>query len=751
MGDLDTLIVQDPRNEQEAMAAGRVLLATHDGYPGALRPLRQPAQAGFEPPALRHLSAEHIPFLIVDPAPVKPPPTLDSDSEVECAGVEKGFAMKLTKVHITNFQSVRDSNEFNFGSVTCLVGKNEAGKTAILKALYKLSPITTSDGKFDPTDDYPRSLLSQYEEDVENGKPHDIAVKANFELGTEETEAIKADFGPNCLDPDTSELVLSKDYGNTLWYRVSGLDESAAVQWLTEADHLPQSVRTGLEGSTAVAEVLERLDDESEIPQGSQTWLQLLRSINESGFNKYIYQEYIRDKIPKFLYFDEYYQLTGQENIDALEQRIQSETLVDSDYPLIGLIRLAGLNLSQLADPGRTEALLARLEAAESTLTSQVLQYWSQNQHLRMKFDVRPGQPNDPEGMQSGMNILGRVHDSRHMMTTPLGTRSRGFVWFFSFLAWYSFQRRQKDAESLILLLDEPGLSLHAKAQADLLRYFEKELAPNHQVVYTTHSPFMIDPKQFNRVRIVQDSGIEAGTDNLPENQEGTKVLTDVLSASSDSLFPLQGALGYEIHQTLFVGPNCLIVEGASDLLYIQAISALLEEKGSSDWVPLSDDWTITPVGGVARVPAFVSLIGAQESLNVATLIDFEKRHEQLLEDLYKKKLIKKRNVFTFADFVQGREADIEDMFEPEFYLDLFRQEFRKTIDINALDPGHRIVKRIERFLDGAPPANSETKRFNHYRPARYFAVQASEMSVDEATLARFSDAFRALNALLSR
>ena len=658
--------------------------------------------------------------------------------------------MRLTKVHITNFQSVRDSNEFGIDSVSCLVGKNESGKTAILKALYKLSPIATNDAEFDLTDDYPRSLLSQYEHDVETGtKPHDIVVRATFELDADQIKAIKADFGPGCLKEDPSKLVLSKDYENKRTYCLSGIDEGAAIEWLVEADHLPQSVREKLRGSTSAAEVIERMDDEAGLAEGSQAWLQILQAIGESSFASYLYQKYIRAKVPKFLYFDEYYQLTGQENIEDLQHRMERDTLEDSDYPLIGLIQLAGLNLEQLADPRRTEALLARLEAAESTLTSQVLQYWSQNRHLRMKFDVRPGQPDDPEGMESGMNILGRVHDSRHMMTTALGTRSRGFVWFFSFLAWYSFQRKEQDAESLILLLDEPGLSLHAKAQADLLKYFEKELAPNHQVIYTTHSPFMIDPKHFGRVRIVQDSGIEAGTDNLPEDQEGTKVLTDVLSASSDSLFPLQGALGYEIHQTLFVGPNCLIVEGASDLLYIQAVSALLEQTDSYDLVPLSDEWTITPVGGVARLPAFVSLIGAQENLNVATLIDFEKKNKQLLEDLYKKKLIEKNNVFTFADFITGDEADIEDMFDPGFYLDLFNQEFQQSIDINTLTPGKRIVKRIEKYLNGTAPANSKTKRFNHYRPARYFAAHAPEMVVDDATLVRFSEAFKALNNLL--
>ena len=158
--------------------------------------------------------------------------------------------------------------------------------------------------------------------------------------------------------------------------------------------------------------------------------------------------------------------------------------------------------------------------------------------------------------MRDGINVWGEVHDTVHWAHTPLGSRSRGFVWFFSFLAWYEDIKRQK--QNVILLLDEPGLSLHGRAQADLLNYFEQELA-DRQLIYSTHSPFMIDPRNFEQVRIVQDLGIDAN-EQLPKDQDGTKVQTNVFDATDDSLFPLQGALGYEIHQTLFVGPNSLVV-----------------------------------------------------------------------------------------------------------------------------------------------------------------------------------------------
>ena len=101
----------------------------------------------------------------------------------------------------------------------------------------------------------------------------------------------------------------------------------------------------------------------------------------------------------------------------------------------------------------------------------------------------------------------------------------------------------------------------------------------------------MIDPEHFERVRIVQDKSIDAEL-NAYIGKDGTTVLEDIFAASADSLFPLQGALGYELHQTLFVGPYTVVVEGAADLLFLQAMSAILQEETRTglDWTGSSLD-----------------------------------------------------------------------------------------------------------------------------------------------------------------
>jgi hypothetical protein len=464
------------------------------------------------------------------------------------------------------------------------------------------------------------------------------------------------------------------------------------------------------------------------------------------GFLPYLYEKAVKARVPKFLYFDEYYQMEGRANIEALKKRVETKALRRSDYPLLGLINRARLKVDELLNPARTRELKNRLEGSGNYLTKQIVNYWSQNRYLQLRFDVRPARPDDPEEMKQGTNIWSDVYDSKHMVTTELGTRSRGFVWFFSFLAWYGDVR--SGSENIILLLDEPGLSLHAKAQEDLLRYFEAEVKDKHQLVYTTHSPFMVDPRHFERVRIVQDLSIE--TDKpLPVEEQGTKVLTEVLKATGDSLFPLQAALGYEIYQTLFVGPNSVVVEGVSDLLYVQVVSGVLEQQGR---VGLDKDWTITPVGGADKVPTFVALIGAQKNLNVAVLVDFQKKDRQMLENLYKKKLLEKKKVVTFADFTGGPEADIEDMFEPDFYIDVVNAEFQaqleKPVSLARLPAGSRILMRLEKHFEAKPLKGGA---FNHYRPARHFMENAASLKskLSPATLDRFEALFKRLNGLL--
>lgn len=495
---------------------------------------------------------------------------------------------------------------------------------------------------------------------------------------------------------------------------------------------------------------LERAKTLTESSAAAKLRADLTKVLKDGSLSLHIWRQYLNQHLPKFLYFDEYYQMTGQLNVQRLKEREAGNKLENSDRPMLGLIELARLNLDQLVNPQNTQSLKNKLQGASNHLSRKILQYWSQNKHLHVQFDLRPALPGDPEGMNMDrtFNLWGEVYDSAHGATVRLGTRSRGFVWFFSFLAWFSQQERKN--VPIILLLDEPGLVLHASAQGDLLRYIELELKPHHQVLYTTHSPFMVDSKNFDRVRIVRDRTMEED-DSLPRGQSGTKVLSDVLEADPDSLFPLQGALGYDIVQTLFVGPNSLVIEGASDLVYLPVVSDVLN---AAKRVGLDPRWTLTPVGGSDKVQTFVALLGAQK-LNIAALLDVQKADLQKIENLYKKKLLKKKQVLTFADFTKTSEADIEDMFSPDFYLELINGAFAndlsdgpiKLADLTSKHP--RILVRLGEYFAKHPPKG--TVGFSHFAPARYLAQNIGKLGskLDTATLQRFEDAFKMVNAFL--
>ena len=654
--------------------------------------------------------------------------------------------MRLKTVHIKEFQSIWDSNPFHIGEISCLVGKNEAGKTAILQALYRLNPIIAADGNFDVVDDYPRSEVDDYRLEVEatRRKPADV-VTATFELEQDEINLVEEKFGPNVLKQNT--VTLRKGYTNERTVDCLG-DYSRALTHVIKKSSIPQATITELLRDVSGEHI------EATLAGVEQTAdIEALRSLvaeidNYEDIGTYIYNSILDQFLPKFLYFDEYYQMKGCDNIEALMRRVESNALEKHDYPLLGLIAHAQLDLNELLNPMRTRTLKNKLEAAGNRLTRKIVSYWSQNQHLKLKFDVRPAQPEDPEGMRSGTNIWGDVEDTVHAVTTEIGSRSKGFVWFFSFLSWY--EQLHKEDGPLILLLDEPGLSLHGRAQEDLLRYFDSEILGQNQLIFTTHSPFMVDPKKFDRVRIVQDKSIET-SEELAADKRGTKVLTEVLEANEDSLFPLQGALGYEVHQTLFIGPNNLIVEGVSDLLYLQTISGVLDRTGR---VALDEHWTITPVGGSDNVPTFVALVGAKTDLNIATLIDMQKKNKQAIENLYKRKLLNQKNVFTFSDFTGSRESDIEDMFEVGFYVELVNAEYSsvlpKNITVSALPNfGDRILPRVQGFFTEEPL--KDDARFNHYRPARYFSenIATLEPRISDSTLTMFEEAFKALNKLV--
>ena len=656
--------------------------------------------------------------------------------------------MKLREYRVREFRSVWDSEPIEVDDrKTCLVGKNEAGKTALLTALYRTNPIIPDHAKFNQIYDYPKREIEDYSSEVRNKeRPPVVVVECIYELQCKESGAIESRFGGNVLK--SNALHVSSTYEQRRPRMSLALDEDTARANLANRQELTQSQSDNLGAAKNWPDFLAVLEDEEQTG-AIVNLIGLVQSLVDTGFEKFVCESILRPLMPKFLYFNEYYLMRGQENIDSLIERRDDNELLKSDYPLIGLINLARLDLDELRDAMNTEELKHKLENASNHLTRKVMKYWSQNKHIHIRFDVRDAKSGDPEGMRHGVNIWPEIFDTVHWASTPFGSRSHGFIWFFSFLAWYEDLKREK--QNLILLLDEPGLSLHGRAQGDLLQYFDDELTM-HQLIYTTHSPFMVDPRRIDQVRIVQDRGIDADGP-LPKDEDGTKVFTDVLNATGDTLFPLQGALGYEIQQTLFVGPNCLLVEGPSDLLFLLCVSSQFEREQR---IGLSNRWVITPVGGISKVSTFAALLISQKRMNVAALLDTSRETQNVMKNLYKEKLLKERNVRTYAEFLDQGSADIEDLFERGFYVNLFNSEFSRELGGKTIDPGRlsrnepRTIRAIGRYLKSVQTSMS-LESFNHFRPARYFSEHLEDLwgQVSEEVKDRFEEIFRTLNDLL--
>jgi hypothetical protein len=162
----------------------------------------------------------------------------------------------------------------------------------------------------------------------------------------------------------------------------------------------------------------------------------------------------------------------------------------------------------------------------------------------------------------------------------------------------------------------------------------------------------------------------------------------------------------------------------------------------------LSKAWTITPVGGVDKVGAFMSLLYGNK-LNVAVLTDFAKGQKKKVDDLKKLKLLSEAHILTVNTYTGTGEADTEDMIGRDGYIALVTQAY-KLQTLNVASPGtERVVKDVEDAFRLLPPSTPE---FDHFSPSSFLienpAVLKTLPGFSDA-LERFEKLFTDLNALL--
>ena len=374
--------------------------------------------------------------------------------------------LKLIGAHATNYRNILDSNQVEIGQLTCLVGKNEAGKSAFLKALEGLWSTDSSFRQYNKITNYPRQNLAEY------GKTHGdeeaVVMTATWRLEGADTKAVEAELGAGFVQSDVFKVYKTYEQGYTTWN--IKVDETKCLA------HLVANCGLSPEDKAVIGEARNTVRAyESLKALATRNTPQEMLFKQIAGFREHSALlhaiDMISKRMPKFMYFSHWDRMNGELSINKIRlDKQQGSEMSSGDRVFLDFLEYAGTTLDELVATTQFEELNARCEAAALKITNQIFDYWTQNDELKIKVVLSEGKQGDPAPFNAGPVARARVENNLHGVTVPFSERSAGFIWFFSFLV--KFAQIKKNHGNVILLLDEPGLTLHGTAQLDLLRYF---------------------------------------------------------------------------------------------------------------------------------------------------------------------------------------------------------------------------------------------------------------------------------------
>ena len=576
--------------------------------------------------------------------------------------------MRLTHVRVQNYRCVRDTGWFEVEQAkTIFVGPNEAGKTAVLEALQRINP-PAGVRKFDALRDYPRKL---YSADIQSGRldPRNIPVaSAQFELELGDLAELPDGFGAtgygctrylnngftHTLVGGPEVVVFSEEIRKDLSRLVTHVDSRAAEGQEEEAPGLVAGLddvvgawhvgTTRIDGDRATElrrwldSVLPFVDEENATEDARHTRLLEYTRIPEQRDGALAK---LKSRLPVLVYFNNYFRVRPNLHLRHLADRVERNLLDDDhyDYGNLCLLKLLGFTARELADlgdasdPGDDQEAFDRyrsqlderffkLNAASVRLTEEIRSIWNPD----------PSRPEaDTVLIQADGQYLKVVIQDELGVQIEVDQRSAGFQWLVSFFVVFFAEAKDAHANA-ILLLDEPGLSLHGLKQREFRQTISR-LAEDNQTLYTTHSPFLVGPDELDLVRVVE----------MTDRDEGTKVHTTVTASDPASLLPLQEALGYDLAQSLFVQQRNLVLEGLTDFWYFEATAQLLRDAGLVD---LNQKIALLPANAAGKVVYFATILHAN-NLKVAALLDSDNAGDQaakqeiLIHTLGNKKILR--------------------------------------------------------------------------------------------------------------
>ncbi|MBN1598058.1 MAG: AAA family ATPase [Bacteroidales bacterium] len=320
--------------------------------------------------------------------------------------------------------------------------------------------------------------------------------------------------------------------------------------------------------------------------------------------------------IPVFEFFEDFSSLLPNK-ID-LEDILNEKTHVEGFKAARNFLLIAGLNAAFFREKNH-RILKQKIENLNGEITINFQDYWSQNvgkdNKIQLNFELEHYDYTHPE--KSGKPYLEFWIKDKQERLYPK-QRSRGVRWFLSFYLELKSTAKSNHL-SRVLLIDEPGLSLHARAQEDVLKVFE-DLKNTMQIVYCTHSPHLVDVNKLYRILAVQRA-------NESDDQSESLIIDaqSLYSASSDTLSPIYSLLGVKVNNQDFIrDKNNFIVEDTICYYYLNAFYSLAGETIQPSFIPST---------GLTNIPLLTNILLGWK-LGFTILLLGRNRSDEILNEL---------------------------------------------------------------------------------------------------------------------
>ncbi|MEX2348687.1 MAG: AAA family ATPase [Nitrosopumilaceae archaeon] len=553
--------------------------------------------------------------------------------------------MRLRKFRVRAFRCIHDSGEIKVGDLAAFIGKNESGKTTILEALTLLN----KDSKV--------SELDLCDEMAEELKSEIKIVEGEFELTEKEIGLVREKF-PNLSDIKKIKIFRTQtnpkmqyDFGDV---KISGDADKRINSWenFVEKIHnfvltIPNPVRIKLdtkflEGhAPRTRDVFNSMMAEfnnnvyllaSQERQVISAWEQIYRDIDHTYDTLLIgttersaLENFVEERLhPRFVYFSDYKKILGNIDLDEFLKETRGVRPKGLEYveqfdkaeTVKNLFYLAELDMDKLEEVQNSPSRLIKLlHTASRKLTDRLNPAWKGDPiHVELRFN--PG------------NILSVVISDIHKDGTVtnmglLNRRAEGFKWTFSFIVNFAAETQRSELKEAILLLDEPARNLHptqSRGISDLL----KGLAGSNQILYATHSPFMIFDYTPGNLLVVE----------LDKRKHLSHIYYDYWNADDSTLTPILYGLSRGLVESISdreIGSNSrpvIIVETMSDSMYLNAFDKFLKDPNLSmnplNIVPAYNKNSVLPLAIFYRnhcYNTFVLLDNTEMSRQISTML----------------------------------------------------------------------------------------------------------------------------------